>query len=212
MFDTVHDILSRLLTNVRGLGVGITANYFDKCGIEVTAIEIDPVVHQLAEEYFGLRTLRVLHQDGRKFVQDTEEMWDIIIHDVFSGGSVPQSLFTLEMWDAVKRVLKEGGVLAVVFCSQLHRLTQNFLGSLGDPSVDSIVATLLTSFEFCRLFKDPFAPVDESSNMVWRWHSDSDSDSGYVLLHISTRISEANARRYLWFQFSRTSFQPVPRF
>jgi spermidine synthase len=116
MFDNVHEILSTSLTKVRGLGVGITANYFDKCGIEVTAIEIDPVVHQLAEDYFGLRKLRVVHQDGRKFVQDTEQMWDIVIHDVFSGGSVPQSLFTLEMWDALKGVLKEEGVLAVVLC------------------------------------------------------------------------------------------------
>jgi spermidine synthase len=84
------------------------------CGSNVTAIEIDPVVHRFAKEYFGLRKLRVIHQDGRKFAQDSGEMWDIIIHDVFSGGSVPESLFTLEMWEALKRVLQDDGVLAVV--------------------------------------------------------------------------------------------------
>jgi spermidine synthase len=109
-------ILSRSASKVSGLGIGITANYFDECGSNVTAIEIDPVVHRFAEEYFALRKLRVLHQDGRKFVQDAEEMWDIVIHDVFSGGSVPESLFTLEMWEAVKRVLRDEGVLAVVLC------------------------------------------------------------------------------------------------
>jgi Spermine/spermidine synthase domain len=208
--EASNSIISGWLSNVRGLGIGITANYFDKCGNNVTAIEIDPVVYQFAEEYFGLRKLRVLHQDGRKFVQDAEEMWDIVIHDVFSGGSVPGSLFTLEMWEAVRRVLKEKGVLAVVFCIQLHRLTQNFLGLLGDPSVDSIVATLLASFEFCRLFKDPFAPVDQSSNMVWPRHSD--SNSGHVLLLISNRFSAAYDGRRFLFEFSRAGFQQIPRF
>lgn len=98
-----------------GLGIGITANYFRKSGINVTAIEIDPVVHRLAEKYFGLPELRVFHEDGRSFIEQADETWDIIVHDVFSGGSVPQSLFTIEMWDAVRQVLSENGVLAVVW-------------------------------------------------------------------------------------------------
>jgi spermidine synthase len=95
--------------------MGITANYFHKSGFNITAIEIDPVVHNFAEKYFGLPELRVIHEDGRSFIEQVDETWDIIVHDVFRGGSVPESLFTLQMWDAVRRVLSKNGVLAVVW-------------------------------------------------------------------------------------------------
>jgi len=85
-------------------------------GINVSAVEIDPVVHQFAEKYFGMPELRgtVVHEDGRKFIERNTQKWDYIIHDVFSGGLVPGHLFTLEMWESVKSKLEDGGVLVVV--------------------------------------------------------------------------------------------------
>ena len=62
--------------------------------------------------------LNVVHEDGRKFVESAAtrgEKWDFVIHDVFTGGSVPPHLFTTEMWTVTKTVLAENGVVAVVF-------------------------------------------------------------------------------------------------
>ena len=132
----------------------------------MTAIEIDPVVHCFAQRYFGLPELRVLYEDGRKFIERADEKWDIIVHDVFSGGSVPQSLFTVQMWDAVRQGLTNEGVVAVVIFGPSVNLIQNFLGSSGDASVLSIIFTLLTSFDYCRAFRDPFASGEGPSNMV----------------------------------------------
>jgi spermidine synthase len=98
--------------------VGITAKSFHNLGINVTAIEIDPIVHQFAEKYFGLPSkLNVFHEDGRAFIESAGkrgEKWDFIVHDVFTGGSMPSNLFTTEMWTATKAVLADDGVVAVV--------------------------------------------------------------------------------------------------
>jgi len=86
-------------------------------GINVTAVEIDPIVHQFAKKYFGLPKLNVFHEDGREFVKSAAkrgEKWDFIVHDVFTGGSVPAHLFTAQMWAAAKAVLADNGVVAVV--------------------------------------------------------------------------------------------------
>src|SRR5271170_3509021 len=104
---------------ISGLGVGITAKSFHRFGINVTAIEIDPVVHQFAEAYFGLPKINVVHGDGRFVIKGSDAKWDYIIHDVFTGGSVPAHLFTMEMWTSVKQVLAENGVIAVVFSVNL---------------------------------------------------------------------------------------------
>jgi spermidine synthase len=91
--------------------------------MNVSAVEIDPVVHQFAEDYFGLPKLKgtVAYEDGRTFIErsvKTVEKWDYIVHDVFSGGSVPGHLFTTEIWASTKSVLAENGVLAVVCIRQ----------------------------------------------------------------------------------------------
>jgi spermidine synthase len=111
-----------ILADYSGLGVGITAKSFHNSNLNVSVVEIDPVVHQFAEQYFGLPKLRgiVAYEDGRRFIEryaKTGEKWDYIIHDVFTGGSVPAHLFTEEMWSATKAVLAKNGVLAVVLSS-----------------------------------------------------------------------------------------------
>jgi spermidine synthase len=99
--------------------VGITAKSLHKFGLDVTAVEIDPVVHRFAEEFFGLPKMSVVYQDGRGFLERTKEKWDYIIHDVFTGGNVPAHLFTREMWIATKNALHDFGVLVVVYFSPL---------------------------------------------------------------------------------------------
>jgi spermidine synthase len=42
------------------------------------------------------------------------EKFDYVIHDVFSGGSVPAHLFSAEFWAEAKASLREDGVIAVV--------------------------------------------------------------------------------------------------
>jgi len=103
-----------------GLGVGIAAESFITRGINTTVVEIDPVVYRFAREYFNLpKPQHVYLQDARTWVQEHSTMaeddkFDYVIHDCFSGGGVPQHIYTVEFWDSLKSILKEDGVLAVV--------------------------------------------------------------------------------------------------
>ena len=111
---------------VIGLGTGISATALKKHGLETTIVEIDPVVYDAARTYFGLPDPgegRVFIQDARKFVWNKKQRletgkdslkFDVVIHDVFSGGGVPGHLFTLEFWNDLKAVITEDGIVVVV--------------------------------------------------------------------------------------------------
>ncbi|KIO29054.1 hypothetical protein M407DRAFT_21796 [Tulasnella calospora MUT 4182] len=102
------------------------------------------------------------HMDGRTYVQERakfvngvdketrdEQRYDYVVHDVFTGGSVPAHLFTKEMWEDVKTVMRPDGILAV-----------NFAGYLVSDASRAILTTLEESFELCRIFHDRIEEVD----------------------------------------------------
>lgn len=43
-----------------------------------------------------------------------------VVHDLFSGGSVPSHLFTTQFWDELKAIIHPDGVVAVVSMSIHH--------------------------------------------------------------------------------------------
>lgn len=86
-------------------------------GVDIAIAEVDPAVYQYAREFFGVPSpsAGLFLEDARQTLhRPALEPFDYIIHDVFTGGAVPASLFTLEFWQDVKRVLRPDGVLAVV--------------------------------------------------------------------------------------------------
>ena len=109
-----------------GLGTGIAITALKNHGFETTVVEIDPAVYDAARTYFGLREPgegRVFLQDARKFtwnrkrkLESGEDLpkFDVVIHDVFSGGGVPGHLFTSEFWNDLKDIMAEDGVVVVV--------------------------------------------------------------------------------------------------
>jgi spermidine synthase len=99
-----------------GLGVGIAANTLTNAGVLVDLVEIDPVVVDYAQRYFDLATMNSIHTtDGRAFLNEAQAgTYDFVIHDVFSNGGVPASLFSVEAMQEVKRVMVDDGILALV--------------------------------------------------------------------------------------------------
>ena len=120
-----------------GLGVGIATTALKNHGFETTIVEIDPAVYDAARIYFGLPEPgegKLFLQDARGFtwqrkrkLESGEDLprFDVVIHDVFSGGGVPGHLFTSEFWDDLKGIMKEDGVVAVVrmWCSACDNTT-----------------------------------------------------------------------------------------
>src|SRR5215468_11271492 len=100
-----------------GFGGGRTAWYLHRFlpDVPVTSVELDPTVVELARKYFGVRdepNFRVVNQDGRLFLQESKDKYDIILIDAYRGPFVPFHLLTKEFYQIVKDHLAEGGVVA----------------------------------------------------------------------------------------------------
>ena len=103
----------------------------------VTAVELDAVMIDLAEKYFGMKPepgLEIVEADGRLHLVRDDTRHDIILIDAYRGPFVPFHLLTKEFYALVKSRLKPGGIVA-----------QNI-----EPSTmlfDSTHATLLEVFD-----------------------------------------------------------------
>jgi spermidine synthase len=102
------------------------------------AVEIDPLIVEVAVRYFGFRSderLAVHVGDGRAFLErSAPERYDLIVLDAFSDDDIPLALTTLEFLLAVRDALAPGGVVV----SNLWT---------ANPSHPSMVATYQSAFE-----------------------------------------------------------------
>lgn len=98
-----------------GLGGGAIVKESVEAGWSVDAVEIDPAVIHAARDYFGLRPseCRVFRRDGRRFLRDAADRYDIIVLDAFGSSAIPFHLVTQEMFDLVARHLTPKGILAI---------------------------------------------------------------------------------------------------
>jgi predicted membrane-bound spermidine synthase len=122
-----------------GLGGGSIARHYAGTGWSVDAVEIDPVVVQFAYDYFALKPsdARIFEMDGRRFLRESREMYDMIVFDAFGGGNIPFQLVTLEAFDLAASRLRPDGIVVL----NIESIGWN------DDIVRSIAATLKTRFE-----------------------------------------------------------------
>ena len=98
-----------------GLGVGLVPMDFVRDGAQVDVVEINPAVVPIAEKYFGFEPSRVRLEigDGRAFLHEDTNRYDIVVLDAFLGESPPSHLMTREAFAAVRQRLKPEGVLVM---------------------------------------------------------------------------------------------------
>ncbi len=100
-----------------GFGGGRTSWYLHRFlpDVSVTSVELDPVVAELARKYFGVSdepNFHLINRDGRLFLQESKDKYDVILIDAYRGPFVPFHLLTKEFYEVVKSHLAEGGVVA----------------------------------------------------------------------------------------------------
>jgi spermidine synthase len=80
----------------------------------VTSIELEPVVVEAARRFFfyqeNERSITVV-DDARRFLQNSDQMYDAIFLDAFDGVEVPESLRTVEFAELLDRHLKPAGAV-----------------------------------------------------------------------------------------------------
>ncbi|CCX32345.1 S-adenosyl-L-methionine-dependent methyltransferase [Pyronema domesticum] len=138
-----------------GLGIGTSTDAMIRHGIQTDIVELDPAVYKYATEYFGLSKNHTAYlEDAVGFIEREvakgEKKYEYILHDVFTGGAVPASLFTLEVFEGLKALLAEDGVVAI-----------NWAGDLKLPAARSIIRTIRHVFQNCRVFREEPATEDD---------------------------------------------------
>jgi spermidine synthase len=91
--------------------------------LHMDVVEIDPVVIEAARLHFGVvesNRLRIVAGDGRAFVEQANERWDLILLDAFGEDYIPFPLTTAEFFREVERRLTPGGAVVANFWST-HR-------------------------------------------------------------------------------------------
>lgn len=105
----------------------------------IDAVDIDPEVVFVAREFFGFREddrMRGIVGDGRAFIEQTREPYDMIFLDAFGSDSVPPALTTQEFLRAVRRAVRRDGVVV-----------GNIWNLQSNPLYDSMVRTYQEVFD-----------------------------------------------------------------
>ncbi|MBI4807496.1 MAG: fused MFS/spermidine synthase [Nitrosomonadales bacterium] len=133
----------------------------------VDVVETDPSLHGLAKEYFALPDdprLRNHVIDGRRFLHDTPEQYDLIFSDAYrSFISVPMQFTTREFFSLAKSKLKGEGVFIA-----------NYYGSLGvdtRPMIYSVLKTMRSVFSQVYLIATVNPESDELQNLIFIGHN-----------------------------------------
>ncbi len=124
-----------------GLGGGTLPNFFHSRlpELAVDVVEIDPGVVEIAKGYCGFQEdprLRVFIEDGRDFIENCRDRFDLIVLDCFDADSVPVHMRTLEFLGAVKKVLSPEGIVVA-----------NIWGPNSNRHYHDMLLTYRTAFE-----------------------------------------------------------------
>lgn len=89
---------------------------FAEMGYDVDAVELDPGVVEASERYFNLsegENLDVFTDDGREFLSETDQEYDVVYLDAFRKSQVPFHLTTKQFMQLVHERMDEDGVVVL---------------------------------------------------------------------------------------------------
>ncbi|EMF10498.1 uncharacterized protein SEPMUDRAFT_69676 [Sphaerulina musiva SO2202] len=161
---------------VIGLGIGTAPKALLAHGISTTIVELDPVVHRFATQYFGLPTNHTaVLRDAVKWAEEeakgkTKMHFDYIIHDVFTGGAEPLELFNTAFLRDLRTLLTPNGVIAI-----------NYAGDLSLPLTRLVLRTIHHTFDGqCKIYRD--GPAEHNADAEDSKNSQEPSDfSNFVV-------------------------------
>lgn len=128
----------------------------------IDVVEIDEKMTQIAEEQFGLNAkderLKIYTQDGRSYLNYSENKYDTILIDAFKGLNAPFELTTYEALVHAKNMLNYNGIVLT-----------NIISSLEGEDTDFIeyeYATYKAVFDDVKLFQVQDRDYTESQNLI----------------------------------------------
>ncbi len=99
---------------ILGLGGGVTSNLLVKKGYKVTGVELDERIIEVAKKYFNLnQSVNAVCDDGRHFINQSTEMYNLILIDIFKAEEQPSHVLTIESLEKIKKMMSENGTLII---------------------------------------------------------------------------------------------------
>lgn len=96
---------------ILGLGGGAVANLLVEKGWEVTALEIDERIADVAKKYFFLSPkVKINIDDARHGLQFTENGFDLVLFDMYSAEVAPSHVMSVEALNAIRQHCTENAV------------------------------------------------------------------------------------------------------
>lgn len=138
-------------------------HYLKKCeNKNIDVVEIDNKMTQIAAEQFGLDIneprLKIYSQDGRSYLNYSENKYDTILIDAFKGSNVPFELTTYEALISAKNMLNENGMVLTNIISSLTGTDAKF--------IEYEYATYQKIFEEVRLFRVDNVEEETKQNLI----------------------------------------------
>ena len=142
-----------------GLGAGILAKQLVRRGLEVTAVELEPAIGDVARRYFGLPgSVHLLYEDARTYLNRAGKThFDLVFLDVYAGENIPWYLTTSEAMLLIKNILNPGGRLII------NTMTWAKGTSLDLERLESV---LMERFDDARVFLGPEAAGKEGRKVT----------------------------------------------
>ncbi|KPK28216.1 MAG: hypothetical protein AMJ61_03195 [Desulfobacterales bacterium SG8_35_2] len=137
-YPEAHNVL------LLGLGAGILAKQLVNRGVQVTAVELEPRIGEVARQYFNLPdSVRLFYEDARTYLNRTQERFDVVFLDVFAAENTPWYMMTTEAIERIKKVLHPDGILVINTIAWVEGIS---------PDVVRLESALLQVFDDARVF------------------------------------------------------------
>lgn len=84
-------------------------------GSSIDVVEIDPKLADISRQHFNYddpANVRLIFDDARNYINQTNKQYDIVLVDVYSDSHVPFSMMTREYGKRLNAVIKKDGVVA----------------------------------------------------------------------------------------------------
>lgn len=164
---------------ILGMGTGTFAvqceKYFPGCNI--TGVEIDDKITDLAHEYFDLpEDITVYTYDGRAFLQTDTGKYDVILVDAYQDITIPFQMSSSEFFNLVKDHLKENGIM--VMNMNMHGNGETDITTYLSDTVASVFPNVATVNVVGSTNRELFASVNADLFKALEYNADFSEDDG----------------------------------
>ena len=164
---------------ILGMGTGTFAvqceKYFPGCNI--TGVEIDEKITDLAHEYFDLPEDITVHTyDGRAFLEADAGRYDVILVDAYQDITIPFQMSSSEFFNLVRDHLKDNGIM--VMNMNMHGNGETDITTYLSDTVASVFPNVATVNVIGSTNRELFASVNTDLFKALETNADFSSDDG----------------------------------